>query len=86
MRMLYTTCICYCGNNYLCTVSDIHKSELLLRYGIQARDIRFSTFSSLYVRSSSIIVRLQVGDVIITSLEELECVTQTYDCQYVTVI
>ena len=70
----FTSCNYFYTVNYY-TFADIHKSELLLRYGIQARDIRFSTFSSLYVRSSSIIVRLQVSDVIITSLVGLEGAT-----------
>ena len=36
------------------------KTEVLSEFELQPRDIRFSTLSSLYVRQSSIILRLQV--------------------------
>ncbi|KAL5490982.1 hypothetical protein EMCRGX_G016193 [Ephydatia muelleri] len=45
----------------------VRKSELLTEFGIQPRDIRFSTMSSLYVRGTGIILRLQHIKAIITT-------------------
>lgn len=49
------------------TSKAVRKSELLTEYGIQPRDIRFSTMSSLYVRGTGIILRLQHIKAIITT-------------------
>ena len=39
---------------------DIRKTELLSEFGLQPRDLRVSALSSLFVRQSSIILKLQV--------------------------
>ena len=46
-----------CGHSMLV----LKKTDLLNDYKLQPRDIRFSALSSLYVRQSSIILRLQVN-------------------------
>ena len=44
----------------------VKKTDLLTKLKIQPRDLRFSTASSLYVRASNIILRLQVSPFDIT--------------------
>lgn len=39
---------------------DVRKTELLSEFDLQPRDLRVSALSSLYVRQSSIILKLQV--------------------------
>lgn len=48
----------------------VTRSELLTGHALQPRDIRFSAASSLYIRGSAIILKLQVGgDILFLNLE-----------------
>lgn len=56
-QKVYVVLLFTCG----CSMLVLKKTDLLNDYKLQPRDIRFSALSSLYVRQSSIILRLQVN-------------------------
>ena len=56
-KVVYVILFFTCGRSMLV----LKKTDLLNDYRLQPRDIRFSALSSLYVRQSSIILRLQVN-------------------------
>ena len=44
----------------LCIPTAVKRSELLLKHDLHPRDVRFKAASSLYMRGSGIILKLQV--------------------------